>query len=119
MRSMATGMVVVREPEGKREADRAEREGRLQTPQDLWHAVYEGAVSRVRPKTMTTLTTFVALLPLLWAAGAGADTMRRLAAPMVGGLTTGYIGVMVVFPVVYYIAKRVALHRRFNPVCRR
>ncbi|MHC4106789.1 MAG: efflux RND transporter permease subunit [Planctomycetota bacterium] len=94
--------------------ERFRAEGRMRDTNDLWHAVFDGAVQRIRPKTMTTVTTFVGLLPLLWAAGAGADTMRRLAAPMVGGLVTGYLGILLILPVMFYIAKRIAMHREFG-----
>jgi Cu(I)/Ag(I) efflux system membrane protein CusA/SilA len=94
-------------------------EGRMRDPNDLWWAVYQGAVERVRPITMTTLTTFIGLFPLLWASGAGADTMRRLAAPMIGGLATGYIGVLLIFPVIFYLAKRITLHRQFHRIAER
>ncbi len=88
-----------------RSCERREAEGRLRSRSDVREAVFEGAVQRVRPITMTELTTFAALLPLLWASGAGADTMSRLAAPMVGGVVTGYLGMLVVFPVVYYLVR--------------
>jgi len=94
--------------------NRFRSQGRMRDRNDLWHAVYEGAVERVRPITMTTLTTFIGLIPLLWTSGAGADTMRRLAAPIIGGLATGYFGVLLVFPIVYYIVQHVALHREFQ-----
>ena len=63
----------------------------MRDPNDLWCAVHDGAVKRIRPKTMTVVTTFIGLVPLLWASGAGADTMRRLAAPMIGGLATSFV----------------------------
>ena len=88
-----------------RSCERRQAEGRLRSTSDVREAVFEGAVQRVRPITMTELTTFAALLPLLWASGAGADTMSRLAAPMVGGVVTGYLGMLVVFPVVYYLVR--------------
>ncbi|MFW6065993.1 MAG: efflux RND transporter permease subunit, partial [Planctomycetota bacterium] len=87
-------------------------EGRMHTPRDLMDAIREGAVRRVRPITMTELTTFLGLTPLLWAVGAGADTMRRLAVPMVGGVVTGYIGMLTLYPVLFYFARRVTLARR-------
>src|SRR5690606_33723582 len=55
--------------------DRFEAEGRMKNTADLWHAIHDGAVQRIRPKTMTVMTTFIGLFPLLWASGAGADTM--------------------------------------------
>jgi Cu(I)/Ag(I) efflux system membrane protein CusA/SilA len=90
------------------------REGRMRDKDDLWHAVHHGAVKRIRPKTMTVATTFIGLLPLLWATGAGADTMRRLAAPMIGGLTTSFIMELLIYPVLFYTAKRVALRGEFH-----
>lgn len=86
--------------------DRAVSEGRMRSPGDLWAAVHEGAVQRIRPKTMTVMTTFIGLFPLLWATGAGADTMQRLAAPMVGGLATSFIAELMIYPALFYIAKR-------------
>jgi Cu(I)/Ag(I) efflux system membrane protein CusA/SilA len=88
--------------------DRYAREGRLRRPQDLWAAIYEGAVMRIRPKTMTVATTFMGLVPLMWAEGTGADTMRRLAAPMIGGLATSFIGELLIFPGVFYVYKRLS-----------
>ncbi|MGC9455685.1 MAG: efflux RND transporter permease subunit [Phycisphaerae bacterium] len=85
-------------------------EGRMRTPTDLVNAVRDGAVRRTRPITMTELTTFLGLVPLLWAVGAGA--MRRLAVPMVGGVVTGYIGMLTLYPVLFYFARRVTLARR-------
>ena len=61
---------------------------------------------RIRPKTMTVATTFMGLVPLMWAGGTGADTMRRLAAPMIGGLATSFFGELLVFPAVYFVYKR-------------
>src|SRR5690606_33779508 len=66
--------------------DRFVAEGRMRTPQDLFEAVHEGAVKRIRPKTMTVATDMIGLLPLLWATGTGADVTRRLVAPLVGGI---------------------------------
>ncbi|MGE0709913.1 MAG: efflux RND transporter permease subunit [Planctomycetota bacterium] len=92
---------------------RFEAEGRMRSPADLWHAVHDGAVKRIRPKTMTVVSTFVGLLPLLWAQGAGADTMRRLAVPMIGGVGTSFALELLLYPVLFFLAKRVALHARF------
>ena len=86
-----------------------ERENRMRDGDDLWDSVYEGAIKRVRPITMTELTTFIALMPLLWGTGAGADTMRRLAAPMVGGVATGYFAILFVLPVMYFVARRIGM----------
>jgi Cu(I)/Ag(I) efflux system membrane protein CusA/SilA len=82
-------------------------EGRMRGPGDLWEAIYEGAVMRIRPKTMTVATTFMGLVPLMWAEGTGADTMRRLAAPMIGGLATSFFGELLVFPGIFFVYKRI------------
>ena len=89
--------------------DRFVRDGRMRDANDLWHAVHDGAVQRIRPKTMTVCTTFIGLVPLLWASGAGADTMRRLAAPMIGGLAVSFAMELLVYPVLFYLARRLTL----------
>ena len=81
---------------------------------DLWYAVHDGAVKRIRPKTMTVATTFIGLVPLLWAAGAGADTMRRLAAPMIGGLATSFVMELLIYPVIFFVAKRFAMRSEWR-----
>jgi Cu(I)/Ag(I) efflux system membrane protein CusA/SilA len=91
--------------------ERFRKEGRMRDSNDLWHAIHDGAVKRIRPKTMTVMTTFIGLLPLLWAHGAGADTMRRLAAPMIGGLLTSFVMELLIYPVIFYVAKAMVLHR--------
>jgi len=91
--------------------DRFKAEGRMRSRQDLWNAIHEGAVMRIRPKFMTVATDFIGLLPLLWVAGTGADTMRRLAAPMIGGILTSFILELLIYPVIYLMAKRVELWR--------
>lgn len=78
---------------------------------DLTEALHEGAVQRIRPKMMTVATTFIALLPILWATGAGADVMRRIAAPMVGGIITSFVGELVVLPALYYVWRSRSLRR--------
>ena len=93
--------------------ERYAKAGHLRNRDDLWHAVHDGAVKRIRPKTMTVVTTFIGLVPLLWATGAGADTMRRLAAPMIGGLTSSFIMELLVYPVIFYLAKSLAHRREF------
>jgi Cu(I)/Ag(I) efflux system membrane protein CusA/SilA len=89
-------------------------EGRMRNRDDLWHAIHDGAVKRIRPKMMTVMAAGLGLLPLLWASGAGADTMRRLAVPMIGGLTTSFIMELLIYPAIYYTAKKIALHRQFR-----
>jgi Cu(I)/Ag(I) efflux system membrane protein CusA/SilA len=72
-------------------------------------AVHHGAVQRIRPKAMTVTTTFIALLPILWATGAGSDVMRRIAAPMVGGIVSSFVGELVVYPALYFIWRSIGL----------
>ena len=91
--------------------ERFKAEGRMRDANDLWHAVHDGAVKRIRPKTMTVMTTFIGLLPLMWATGAGADTMRRLAAPMIGGLATSFVMELLLYPVIFYTVKKATLGR--------
>ena len=97
--------------------DRFTRENRMRDRADLWHAIHDGAVQRIRPKTMTVVTTFFGLVPLLWASGAGADTMRRLAAPMIGGLGTSFIMELLLYPVIFYMVKqhKLPLHTTSSP----
>jgi Cu(I)/Ag(I) efflux system membrane protein CusA/SilA len=70
---------------------RHEAEGRLQNAADLEDAIVEGAARRIRPKAMTVVAMTAGLLPLLWSSGVGADLMKRIAAPMVGGLVTSFL----------------------------
>jgi len=77
--------------------------GRMQTLGHLLEAVHHGAVQRIRPKMMTVATTFCALVPILWSTGTGSDVMKRIAAPMVGGIFTSFVGELIVFPVLYYL----------------
>lgn len=77
------------------------REGRLRSLEDIIHAHTEGTVLRVRPKLMTVGTMLIGLVPLLWAKGSGADVMKRVAAPMVGGLLSSAFLTLELIPVVY------------------
>jgi Cu(I)/Ag(I) efflux system membrane protein CusA/SilA len=86
--------------------DRFRAEGRMRSRADLYDAVYEGAVRRIRPKTMTVATDMIGLLPLLWATGTGADVTRRLVAPLIGGITVSFAMELLVYPVIFFIAKR-------------
>jgi len=79
--------------------------GQMKTEQDLEEAIVHGAVKRVRPKMMTVLAAFMGLLPIMWSLGAGADMMKRIAAPMVGGLFTSFILELLVYPPIYAIWK--------------
>jgi Cu(I)/Ag(I) efflux system membrane protein CusA/SilA len=86
--------------------DEARREGRLNTTGDLVEAIIHGAVKRVRPKAMTVFAAFLGLLPIMWSTGTGADLMKRIAAPMVGGLATSFLLELLVYPSIYYLWKR-------------
>jgi Cu(I)/Ag(I) efflux system membrane protein CusA/SilA len=76
-------------------------EGQMRTPADLREAVLTGAVRRIRPKFMTVATMFLGLVPILWSTGSGAEVMKRIAAPMVGGLATSFLMELMVYPVLY------------------
>jgi Cu(I)/Ag(I) efflux system membrane protein CusA/SilA len=80
---------------------RALSQGRIQGFDDIVEATLEGSVQRVRPKLMTVATMMIGLVPLLWSQGAGADVMKRVAAPMVGGLFTSAFLTLEVIPVIY------------------
>ena len=80
--------------------------GRLKTIQDLEDAVHEGAVQRVRPKLMTVCVGIAGLLPIMWSHGAGADVMQRIAAPMIGGLITSTVLVLVIIPAIYFLWRK-------------
>ena len=85
--------------------ERAMREGRLQSRAELQQAILEGAVKRLRPKVMTVATIFLGLVPIMWASGAGSDVMKRIAAPVVGGIATSFLLELLVYPPVYQIWK--------------
>jgi Cu(I)/Ag(I) efflux system membrane protein CusA/SilA len=70
--------------------------------QELRDAIYDGAVKRVRPKVMTVACAFFGLVPIMWSTGAGADVMKRIAAPMIGGLFTSFLMELLVYPAIYY-----------------
>lgn len=81
--------------------ERRVREGRMTTTQDLREAVLEGAVQRVRPKMMTVAAIMGGLLPIMWTTGTGADVMKRIAAPMIGGMVSSTVLTLLVIPVLY------------------
>jgi len=85
--------------------EQAKKEGRLKTLADLQEAIRYGAVRRLRPKFMTVSTTFVGLVPIMWSIGAGSDVMKRIAAPMVGGVFSSFLLELLVYPAVYQIWK--------------
>jgi Cu(I)/Ag(I) efflux system membrane protein CusA/SilA len=81
--------------------ERRVREGRMTTTQDLREAIMEGAVQRVRPKMMTVAAIMGGLLPIMWTTGTGADVMKRIAAPMIGGMVSSTILTLLVIPALY------------------
>jgi len=83
----------------------AKKEGRLRSLSDLQNAILYGAVKRLRPKFMTVATTFIGLIPIMWSVGTGADVMKRIAAPMIGGIATSFFLELLVYPAVYQIWK--------------
>jgi Cu(I)/Ag(I) efflux system membrane protein CusA/SilA len=79
--------------------------GHMHSLSDLQEAIVHGAVKRIRPKFMTVATMFVGLAPIMWSTGAGADVMKRIAAPMIGGIFTSFILELVVYPAIYEVWK--------------
>lgn len=82
------------------------REGRLRSIDDLRESIFEGAVKRIRPKMMTVMTTLLGLFPIIIGIGTGSDVMKRIAAPMVGGIITSMIMELTVYPAIFYIIKK-------------
>lgn len=85
--------------------DEAVKNGRMRNKADLIEAIIHGAVKRIRPKMMTVCAAFVGLLPIMWSFGTGADMMKRVAAPMVGGLATSFLMELLVYPAIYLLWK--------------
>jgi len=85
------------------------RRGLLRHSGDLVEAIVHGAVKRVRPKAMTVCAAMLGLLPILWSTGTGADLMKRIAAPMVGGLATSFLLELLVYPPIYFLWKKRSL----------
>jgi Cu(I)/Ag(I) efflux system membrane protein CusA/SilA len=84
----------------------AKAAGKLGSERDLVEAIIHGAVKRVRPKAMTVFAAMMGLLPIMWSTGTGADLMKRIAAPMVGGLVTSFLMELLIYPAVYFLWKR-------------
>jgi Cu(I)/Ag(I) efflux system membrane protein CusA/SilA len=89
----------------------ARKEGRMRGREDLKEAIVEGAVKRLRPKVMTVAVMFMGLVPIMWSTGAGSDVMRRIAAPMIGGIFTSFVMELLVYPVIYEIWKEREIRR--------
>ncbi|TAL36705.1 MAG: efflux RND transporter permease subunit [Spirochaetes bacterium] len=84
----------------------AKARGRLTNMYELEEAIIHGAVKRIRPKIMTVMAAAMGLMPIMWSTGAGADVMKRIAAPMVGGLFTSFLLELLVYPAVYLLWKK-------------
>ncbi len=97
--------------------EEAKRQGRLKDKGELIEAIIHGAVKRVRPKAMTVMAAFMGLMPIMWSAAVGADMMKRVAAPMVGGLATSFLLELLVYPSIYYLWKwsTEVKHQTFGP----
>jgi Cu(I)/Ag(I) efflux system membrane protein CusA/SilA len=80
-----------------------QRKGTMRTLADLREAIYHGAVQRVRPKAMTVSVILAGLMPILWSHGTGADVMKRIAVPMVGGVVTSFLMELLVYPAIYFV----------------
>ena len=78
---------------------------------DLYQAVIEGAVGRVRPKIMTVVAIMAGLLPIMWGSGTGSEVMRRIAAPMVGGMVSSTVLTLIVIPAIYTLVKEFSIRR--------
>jgi Cu(I)/Ag(I) efflux system membrane protein CusA/SilA len=89
-----------------------QKEGRMRNGEDLREAIYHGAVKRLRPKVMTVATTFIALVPIMWSTGTGADVMKRIAVPMIGGVATSLLMELLVYPAIFYIWRSRAIRRQ-------
>lgn len=85
--------------------NKAVKDGKMKTLADLEEAVIHGAVKRIRPKMMTVMAAMIGLLPIMWSMGAGADVMKRIAAPMIGGLLTSFIMELIIYPPIYKMWK--------------
>ncbi len=88
--------------------------GMMRGLKDLINSIHHGAVKRVRPKIMTASVIVAGLVPIMWSGGAGADVMKRIAAPMLGGVVTSVLMELAVYPVIYYLWKSYELKKQFK-----
>jgi Cu(I)/Ag(I) efflux system membrane protein CusA/SilA len=87
------------------------REKQVLSARDVWDATIAGSILRLRPKLMTVGTTVLGLLPIMWSTGVGSDLMKPIATPIVGGMVTSTVHVLIVTPVIFYLMKTHALRR--------
>jgi Cu(I)/Ag(I) efflux system membrane protein CusA/SilA len=95
--------------------DEAKRQGRLTNLSELTEAIVHGAAKRLRPKFMTFATMCVGLLPILWSTGTGSEVMKRIAAPMVGGIFTSFLLELLVYPAIYAVWRQRSITRNAEP----
>ncbi len=95
--------------------ERFQQDGRMRNLEDLRAAVEDGAVKRIRPKMMTVMAILLGLLPIMWSHGAGADVMKRIATPMVGGVITSFLLELLIYPVIFSIWKGWRMKRAGAP----
>lgn len=95
--------------------DKYVKNGLMKNLNDLREAIFEGAVKRIRPKMMTVLTTMIGLFPIIIGTGIGSDVMKRIAAPMVGGILTSLIMELTLFPAIFYIIKTREVNKLNRP----
>ncbi|MCI4625798.1 MAG: CusA/CzcA family heavy metal efflux RND transporter [Candidatus Magnetoovum sp. WYHC-5] len=91
--------------------EKRKQEGKLKTYTDLYDAVIEGAVQRLRPKIMTVGSTVAGLFPIMWSSGTGSEVMKRIAAPMIGGMVTSTVLTLIIIPVIYVMWKKRGLSK--------
>jgi Cu(I)/Ag(I) efflux system membrane protein CusA/SilA len=108
-----TGVVMLIYLDHAWEAISAQRaaEGGKAALADLYAAIMEGAVERVRPKMMTVVAIMAGLLPIMWGSGTGSEVMRRIAAPMVGGMVSSTILTLIVIPAIYALVKEFGVRK--------
>jgi Cu(I)/Ag(I) efflux system membrane protein CusA/SilA len=90
-------------------------QGRMKTFADLKEAIIHGAVKRIRPKMMTVMAMFMGLIPIMWSMGTGSDVMKRIAAPMIGGILTSFVLELLVYPPLYAMWKQRELRKTMLP----
>jgi Cu(I)/Ag(I) efflux system membrane protein CusA/SilA len=91
------------------------KDGKMRNPTDLRDAIYHGAVKRVRPKAMTASVIIAGLMPIMWSHGAGADVMKRIAVPMIGGVITSTIMELLVYPPIFFLWRSRQFKRKAVP----
>ena len=96
---------------GKESRGKCREAGREANATDLYAAIMEGAVERVRPKMMTVVAIMAGLLPIMWGTGTGSEVMSRIAAPMVGGMVSSTILTLAVIPAIYALVKQWRIKR--------